>query len=405
MFKRLMPFMVLPLFAFLLTQCELEELENLEDTLQLEDSEVNFLPTSVSRHNQQIPGKYIVLLKKEGAAPQDIERIKEIASRLARKNGINKDSIRHIYGKALQGFAISLNRGQLRKLEKENLIEYIIPDKVVKLAPPAGRGPKNKGGDETNTPPPQTTPWGITRVGGVGNGVGKTAWILDSGVDLDHPDLKVDRTLAWSAFGGRDKSPDDGNGHGTHVAGTIAALDNGVGVVGVAAGATIVPVKVLNSRGSGSYSAVLAGIDYVARNGQPGDVANLSLGGPVDVEVDNAVIEAAKTGVDFVLAAGNEGVDCNTFTPARANGPGVYTVSAMDKYDRFASFSNFGSSVDYCAPGVNILSTYKGGGYTALNGTSMAAPHVAGVLLLGNASANGYVSNDPDGVDDVIISQ
>ncbi len=405
MLKKLTFFIGLPLIAFLLTQCSADELDSLEETVQENDVEL-LLPAATSRSQSQIPNQYIVVLKEERSMRDDIEQIREIAKGLSRKHGISRDSIKQVYGKALKGFAIHLNRGQLKKLEKENEVDYIIPDKVIQLAPPPGKG-KNKDNDkdDTGTPPSQSIPWGITDVGGAKDGTGKTAWVLDSGIDVDHPDLNVDTRRGFSALGGRDRGLDDGNGHGTHVAGTIAALDNGIGVVGVAAGATVVPVKVLNSRGSGSYSAVLAGIDYVARNGQPGDVANLSLGGPVDATVDNAVIEAAKTGIHFVLAAGNSSTDVSTFSPGRANGENVYTVSAMDSQHRFASFSNYGSAVDFAAPGVGILSTYKGGGYSTLNGTSMAAPHVAGVLLLGTANANGYVLNDPDGVADPIVSQ
>jgi len=404
--RKVILLLALSCMTLLLTQCGLDDLDSLEP-LSMEEQDTQFLPANASRNNRQIPGRYIVVLNNEQIDVSDIEKIREIAKGLARKNGVNKDSIKQVYGKALKGFSIGLNRGQLKKLEKEGVIDYIIPDRVVQLAPPRERGPKKKNNTTNdNTSSSQTIPWGVTKVGGVSNGVGKTVWVLDSGVDLDHPDLNVDVTNAWSGFGGRDRSPDDSNGHGTHVAGIIGAKDNGFGVVGVAAGATIVPVKVLNSRGLGSYSVILAGIDYVTRKGKPGDVANLSLGGVVDAIVDNAVINAAaSSGMHFVLAAGNEAIDCSGVSPARANGPGVYTISAMDSANRFASFSNYGSSVDYCAPGVNILSTYPGGGYAIMDGTSMAAPHASAVLLLGTATTNGVVSGDPDGQPDPIISR
>lgn len=168
-------------------------------------------------------------------------------------------------------------------------------------------------------------------------------------------------------------------------------------------GATVVPVKVLNSHGSGSYSGVIAGVDHVAANGKPGDVANMSLGGPPSDAVDKAVENAAGKGIKFTLAAGNEGDDASNSSPARAKGDNIYTISAMDSNDNFASWSNYGSPVDYCAPGVAIRSTWKDGGYNTISGTSMAAPHAAGVLLLGEPNASGYVKNDKDGNRDPII--
>jgi len=164
---------------------------------------------------------------------------------------------------------------------------------------------------------------------------------------------------------------------GHSVAGTIAAIDNSVGVVGVAAGATVVPVKVLSASGSGSTSGVIAGIDYVAETGTPGDVANMSLGGGVSEALDKAVVAAAAKGIRFVLAAGNESKDANNSSPARANGANVYTISASDINDNFASFSNYGSPVDFCAPGVAIESTWTGSnGYNTISGTSMAGTYL-----------------------------
>ena len=176
--------------------------------------------------------------------------------------------------------------------------------------------------------------------------------------------------------------------------------------MGVAAGATVIPVKVLGSRGSGSNSGVIAGVDHVARNGNRGDVANMSLGGGVYAPLDDAVKAAANTGIIFALAAGNESTDANNSSPARANGANIYTISAMDINDNFASFSNYGSPVDYCAPGVAVNSTWKDGGYRSISGTSMACPHAAGVLLVsgGNPSTSGSVNGDPDGNADSIIS-
>jgi len=182
------------------------------------------------------------------------------------------------------------------------------------------------------------------------------------------------------------------------VAGTIAAKDNSIGVIGVAAGATVVSVRVLNRRGSGSYSGVIAGVDYVGANGVDGDVANMSLGGSVSKTLDAAVLSASKEkGVIFCLAAGNESDDATNHSPARVNGTYIVTVSASDMNNNFASFSNYGEPVDWCAPGVSIKSTWKNGGYNTISGTSMATPHVAGVLLLGVGKKLMDVNGDPDG--------
>jgi subtilisin family serine protease len=204
-------------------------------------------------------------------------------------------------------------------------------------------------------------------------------------------------------FVARETSPDDLNGHGSHVSGTIAAKDNTIGVIGVAPGAPVVAVRVLDRRGSGSNSGVIAGVDYVAQNGRAGDVANMSLGGSVSTALDTAVVNAAATGVRFALAAGNESDDANNHSPARANGNNIYTVSAFAQGDKWASFSNYGNPpVDYAEPGVSIKSTWKDGGYNTISGTSMATPHLAGLLLAGSIRSGGTVIGDPDGNADTI---
>jgi subtilisin family serine protease len=167
-----------------------------------------------------------------------------------------------------------------------------------------------------------------------------------------------------------------------------------------------VAVKVLDSRGSGSYSGVIAGVDYVASVASAGDVANMSLGGPPSQALDDAVINAAAKGILFALAAGNNSNHSGNYSPSRVNAQGVYTVSAMDAANVFASFSNYGNPpVDFCAPGVAVKSTWKDGGYNTISGTSMASPHVAGVLLVtgGNPASDGFVTGDPDLVPDAVI--
>ncbi len=360
---------------------------------------------------EAIPGQYIVVLNDEtgGARLSFMDykssqiMMKDISESLLSGHQI-KANVRRVYSKTIKGFVATLSDDELLKIRNDKRVKYIEQDYLITLGKPSWAG---GGGGSLDI---QETPWGISRVNEdqVEYTRSNVAWIIDTGIDLDHEDLNVEwKTRGFNAFTtGKDgKSLDDGHGHGTHVAGTIAAIDNGYGVVGVAAGATVIPVKVLNSRGSGSYTGVIAGVDYVAGNGSNGDVANMSLGGPPSQALDDAVIAAAKMGVIFCLAAGNESDDANNHSPARVNGTNIFTISAMGKDDVWASFSNFGNPpIDYCAPGVNIKSTWKGGGYKTISGTSMAAPHAAGVLLLGAAATPySYVKNDPDGIADPII--
>lgn len=341
----------------------------------------------------QAAANVIVVLNADFAAGNHAAN-RAAARAIARSLGVSPT---HVYGTALFGFAGTVPEGRLNALARDPRVAYVERDQPVTLAPPPGKGPGG-GGDPA---PSQTTPWGITRVGGGSGSTSGTAWIIDSGIDLDHPDLNVD--VARSAdFTGSRKGAEDENGHGTHVAGTVAAIDNDIGVVGVAPGATVVAVRVLDRRGSGSYSGVIAGVDYVGANGANGDVANMSLGGGYSQAVNEAVI-AASARVKFAIAAGNSGADAANYSPASANGTNIFTVSAFSEGDTWASFSNWGNPpVDFGAPGVGILSTYKGGGYATLNGTSMASPHVAGLLLLGNLGSDGTVSGDPDGNPDPI---
>jgi subtilisin family serine protease len=301
----------------------------------------------------------------------------------------------HVYSNSIRGFAVRMPaepdpRSQVAKLRAANpKIERCERDQIMQISI------QGKPGGGTGTTG-QVTDWGVTRVGGPGTPVaGRTAWVIDTGIDLDHPDLFVDVGRSKSFI--RDTSPDDGNGHGTHVAGTIGAKNNTFGSVGVAPGAKLVAVRVLDRRGSGTNSGVIAGVDYVAQVGASFDVANMSLGGGVSTLLDEAVVAASSTGIRFVLAAGNESDHANNHSPARANGANVYTVSSFAKGDLWSSFSNFGNPpVDYAEPGSSIYSTYKDGGYATLSGTSMAAPHLAGILMTGPVRTNSVVSGDPD---------
>ena len=361
-----------------------------------------------------IPGQYVVLLK-EGVTSvksaklsypgsQDLMRteVKKIlsASKIAEREPLQ------VYSAGVEGFAVKLSEEEAAALESNPGVRGVWPDKMVVLAKPA---------KPTPLPTGQTTPYGITRVGGGATYTGDNKiWIIDTGIDLDHPDLNVDKVSGYN-FISNTQVADDDNGHGTHCAGIAAAVDNEEGVIGVAAGAPVVPVKVLNRRGSGAYSTIIAGINFViatvteTETETPvlGDAVNMSLGGGIYDPIDLAVIAMGEAGFYVSLAAGNESDEAINHSPARANGTNIYTISACDKYDVFASWSNYGTPpVDYCAPGVSIYSTYKGGGYATMSGTSMAAPHACGVLLVtgGDPKTSGYVkSGDPDGNADPII--
>lgn len=243
----------------------------------------------------------------------------------------------------------------------------------------------------------QTTSWGTNFVGSANYTGYYWAWVIDTGIDLDHPDLNVVTSSTFAkSFTGTSTANDD-NGHGTHCAGIIAAKNNTIGTKGVAAGARVVPVKVLGSNGRGSWSNIAKGIDHVAKYAWSGDVANLSLGGGAPTtpewlswwddrwDVEDAVRNLAGKGVYVTIAAGNDNAHANNYTPARVNGTRIYTISNMTYYQRIAASSNYGNGpVDYAAPGTSIISTYRNGGYAYLSGTSMAAPYVAGILLSNN---------------------
>jgi len=363
----------------------------------------------------EIEGSYIVVFDKKvtgelsSKASKDYkvasDEVRAIASKILDNAELKGDVIDHVYSKTMMGVSARLNAAQASKLAEDQRVSYIEKDQMFTLAPPPGKG-KPGGGDGGGSDPAQETPWGISRVnGGATYSGSNVAWIIDSGIDASHADLNVDVSRGFNAFTkGKDSDlAKDGNGHGTHVAGTVAAIDNSIGVIGVAAGATVIPVKVLSGRGSGSNSGVIAGVDHVAANASNGDVANMSLGGGFSQALNDAVENAAATGVKFALAAGNESTSATTKSPASANGANIYTISAMSEGDNWASFSNYGNPpVDYCEPGVAITSTWTGGGYNTISGTSMASPHACGLLLMGNISADGTVNGDPDDTDDTI---
>lgn len=318
--------------------------------------------------------------------------VKAEAARSAKAAG---GGVGFTYVNTIRGFSINASAQGVSKMQANNpRIAFCEQDQVITT--------QQSGKPGGVTAQAETIPWGITRVGGGLTGATGRAIVIDTGVDFTHPDINVNTSLARNFT--KDRDGNDLNGHGTHVAGTIAAIaSNGIGVVGVAPGVNVIPVKVLDRRGSGSNSGVIAGVDYAASIANSNDVANMSLGGGFSQALNDAVIRAAQSGLRFALAAGNESTSATTKSPASANHPNIYTVSSFAQGDNWSSFSNYGNPpVDYAEPGSSIYSTYKGGGYATLSGTSMASPHMAGLLLLGAIRSGGTVNNDPDGNADTI---
>ena len=383
--------LVITLIGLLIVSCE----QSTEPTV--ENDQAGSLERGAPIENQ-----YIVVYKDlDGAGLGKPAAVREITESLFKANDIAIEKQKMIFAHSIRGVVANINKSEAEKLTRDPRVRYVEQDRVFTLGKPPWAG--GGGGDDPE--PSQVTPWGITRVGGGTSSSNVTAWIIDTGIDLDHPDLNVDAARSVTMFSnGKDgDSADDLNGHGSHVAGTVGAIDNGIDVVGVAPGITLVAVKVLDRRGSGSYSGVIAGVNHVAANAANGDVANMSLGGPASQALDDAVVAAAASGVKFALAAGNESDDAQFHSPARANHSNIYTVSSFAEGDVWSSFSNYGNPpVDVAAPGSSILSTYKNGGTATLSGTSMAAPHVCGLLALGNLGTDGTVSGDPDGNPDPI---
>lgn len=342
---------------------------------------------------QIIPGQYIVGLNTTiGARVLSEAAMNDLGKDILSRNEIDDAALKGSFSGNARGFVARLTNAEVEALKDDAAVNVVEPDRYVALA------------TCWEIIEPRTLTWNIERVG-YGNGKGKTAWIIDSGIDLDHPDLDVDKTRSKS-FVKDQPSADDDNGHGTHVAGIIGARNNSFGMVGVASDAKVVSLKVLGADGVGTLSSIIQALSHATANGKAGDVINMSLGDEgISQVLDEQVIATANKGFLIAIAAGNDGRPAIEFSPGRANGPNIFTVSAVDSLNRFASFSNYGNDVvDFAAPGVRIPSTYSQGRYALLSGTSMAAPHVAGLLLLKgkNLSYSGTALNDPDGVPDKI---
>ena len=367
-----------------------------------------------------IPGRYLVVLADEDGKAAIGERRgngrgrEQVRARALTVGRAHDARVDQVYSALFAGFAAEVSARELADLARDPAVAAVVPDFAVRGAA-------------------QTLPWGVDYVqadqnplakidgrGGDGERVAVSVAVLDTGIDFDHPDLNVvggynctsDEWTAWQ----------DDHGHGTHVAGTIAAKDNGIGVVGVAPGASLWAVKVLDANKNGTGGEILCGLDWVARNQGLIDVVNASFtgegkpnldlngltdprgcgvyvgfaggdGGPVNMDPYHyGFCAVARLGIPVAVAAGNDGQNARNFVPAAYNE--VMTVSNMDVwrgsigkrsprlYTADKGGSNFGADVDVAAPGVRIRSTLRGGGYGEMTGTSMAAPHVAGAMAL-----------------------
>ncbi|MGW8761569.1 S8 family serine peptidase [Streptomyces sp. NPDC055815] len=289
---------------------------------------------------------------------------------LAKKYG---GTLQRSYGSEVNGFSASgLTVEEAKHLAADPAVETVVQNKRFSIK-------------ETQEKPPS---WGLDRIDQAetagddkytypdGGGEGVTAYVIDTGVRITHQDFGGRATHGFDAVD-NDDSADDGNGHGTHVAGTIAGTSHGV-----AKKAKIVAVRVLDDQGSGTTEQVVAGIDWVTQNHSGPSVANMSLGGGADEALDAAVQRAIASGVTFAVAAGNESSDAGQGSPARV--PEAITVASSTKDDEQSDFSNFGAVVDLYAPGSDITSDWNDSdtGTKTISGTSMATPHVTGAAAL-----------------------
>jgi len=346
----------------------------------------------------------------------------------------SQNSARHTYSTVIKGFSASMSLTAANALVANNSnIEYCVGNTLVQAGGlPVSGGGKGGTGGKPGQLAPQIIPEGVTRVGGPFDGTGLVAWIIDSGIDLNNPDLNVDASRGYDAVNAVGKGIstfDDVNGHGTHVSGTLAAIDNDIYVVGVAAGATVVPVRVLAASNFGYADDVIAGMDYVAANASNFDVANMSVWGWKHNRAFHDSAYNLANILTVITIAGNGSADINAepTEPGHVVHPHIIAVSAVDHSDNYTDFSNWGyagdwsncsvdypndpypcATVKYAAPGKDVISLKPGGGLAEWYGTSMAAPHVAAIMLLlqnniYRPSRDGFAINDPDSQADPII--
>ncbi|THA80412.1 S8 family peptidase [Streptomyces sp. A0592] len=317
-----------------------------------------------------VPNSYIVTLK--DTAPRSTTASGKL---VAKKYGAKID---RTYSAALNGYSVEVSQAQAEKIAGDPAVQSVVANRTFTV-------------NATQPGPPS---WGLDRVDQRAlplnqsytypdkAGEGVTAYVLDTGVRITHQDFGGRASYGYDAID-NDNTAQDGHGHGTHVAGTVAG-----GSYGVAKKAKIVGVRVLDNEGFGTTAQVVAGIDWVTRNAVKPAVANMSLGGGADTALDTAVRNSIASGITYAVAAGNESANASTKSPARV--AEAITVGATTNTDAKASYSNYGPALDLFAPGSAITSAWGTGDYATntINGTSMATPHVAGAAAV-------YLSQNP----------
>jgi subtilisin family serine protease len=350
------------------------------------------LVSGATRTGTPIPGEYIVAFPKDD---HKNGRGEFIAARVLARHKIEADRIVENIDGEYSSYVMRLSVAAAEALKNDSDVILVEPDRIISVCACF------------TVEEPRLVTWNVDKVG-YGDGTGKTAWVMDTGIDFNHPDLIVDQTRSRVFVEGVTSAADD-NGHGTHVAGIIGAKNNNIGTLGVASGATLVSLKILDDEGNGRLSTALKALTYVKSNAKAGDVVNISISLQEISEIlEHEIIGVANRKIYVTIAAGNENRLASDFSPGRTSGDNVYTISAVDSLNQFAGFSNYGNdAIDFAAPGVRILSSYFNSRYAIMSGTSMAAPHVAGLLLINNGKVNtqGYALNDPDGTPDPLAHQ